>query len=149
MVMGNTPVERLKTAPNNWVRSARVHSARMPSMCGSVLEFQEPGRQRGTHVLGLAAVYWGHGTGVMACGSLPPTRRNLRCAAAEKCSAAPPSGIALNRQISAYGAFFCGQPVQNLCLAWAQYIGSGTTENQAAFLPGIMVKVAADIAIIY
>jgi hypothetical protein len=43
----------------------------------------------------------------------------------------------------------CGQPVQNLCLPWAQYMGFATNETQATFLARIMVKAAADILVIH
>ena len=48
-------------------------------------------------------------------------------------------------QSRAHGALFCGQPVQNLCLAWAQYIEVATIETQATFLARNMVKAAAVI----
>ena len=54
-----------------------------------------------------------------------------------------------NGRISAQGALFCGQPVKNLCLPWAQDIGFEAIETQTSFLRGIMVKVAAVIVVIY
>jgi hypothetical protein len=50
-------------------------------------------------------------------------------------------------QSRAQGASLCGQPVQNLCLAWAQYIEVAAIETQATFPASIMVKVAAMIFI--
>ena len=71
------------------------------------------------------------------------------CATGQKMISQARSVRGRNRQSSAQGEFFCGQPVQNLCLPWAQYMGVAEIETQAAFQPKNMVRAAADISISY
>jgi hypothetical protein len=69
------------------------------------------------------------------------------CAADQKVITAPANLLGWGRHSSAKGGFSCGQPVQNLCLPWAQYIGVAVIETQAAFLAKNMTKAAANIVI--
>ena len=54
-----------------------------------------------------------------------------------------------NGEINAQGAHACGQPVQNLCLPWAQYMGVGHFVIRASLSPKYVVKVTAIIFIIH
>ena len=69
------------------------------------------------------------------------------CAADQKAITEPENPGGPGRRSSAQGGVPCGQPVQNLCLPWAQYIGVATIETQAALLGKNMTKAAAVISI--
>jgi hypothetical protein len=107
MVMEKTPIERLKSDPKNWVRS-RGCELRVAPMDTDV-RFRV-GSFKSSGVVRMAAPM------------------------AKKMIIRVNNRAVKNRQSCAQGVFLCGQPVQNLCLAWAQYIGVATSETQAAFL---------------
>jgi hypothetical protein len=158
MVMRITPIERLKTAPKNWLRNARMHTARMkPDVRFAVGSFKGKGvpEEPEKHIR-KGAMRMGHAHNECAwSASAFPRNAGARARCAETCSCAAGQKVInqaeeswlKNCQGSARGGFFCGQPVQNLCPPWAQYIGAVTIETHAAFLSKNMVNVAAIIDI--
>ena len=146
MVMRNTPVERLKTAAKNWVRSARIAQCAYASGCAvQCWNFKST-------AVG-AACRCGRPapcTPAQVCRSLlRHARRPRGCTAGRKLISRAARGLWPQPPNQRSRCALCGQPVQNLCLPWAQYIGVATIETQAAFLGKNMTKAAADISLTY
>jgi len=67
------------------------------------------------------------------------------------CASSPRSAAAVRGRRADFGlpprsegACFCGQPVQNLCLPWAQHMGAGTREPRRRSSSKNMIETTAN-----
>src|ERR1700751_131559 len=139
MVMKKLLLNKVKTETKKWVRGARLHGALMqPDVRLGVWNSRGP--RRGDRRMLDSSRRCGSTASCLECTTGP--RARLRSSSAFAWASGLEAWAARTCHRSARGGLFCGQPVQNLCLSWAQHIGVATTETQVAFGAGIMVKVA-------